>query len=54
MSDQTCLFCKIASGEIPADLLYQDDLVLAFRDITPKAPTHLLLIRASTSPPPPH
>lgn len=44
MSDGSCLFCRIASGDVPADLLYQDDLVVAFRDITPKAPTHLLLI----------
>jgi histidine triad (HIT) family protein len=39
-----CLFCRIATGEIPADLLHQDELVLAFRDINPRAPTHILLI----------
>jgi histidine triad (HIT) family protein len=39
-----CVFCKIIAGEIPADFLHNDDLVVAIRDITPKAPTHLLLI----------
>jgi histidine triad (HIT) family protein len=39
-----CLFCRIASGEIPAAVTYQDDLVVAFRDISPQAPTHVLLI----------
>ena len=39
-----CLFCKIASGEIPADIVYQDDLVVAFRDLNPQAPTHVLVI----------
>lgn len=42
MSD--CIFCKIAAGEIPADFVYQDDHVVAFRDITPQAPTHILVI----------
>ena len=39
-----CLFCKIAAGSIPADKLHDDDLVVAFRDIAPRAPTHILLI----------
>ena len=39
-----CLFCKIAAGTIPADTLHDDDLVVAFRDIAPRAPTHILLI----------
>ena len=39
-----CLFCKIAAGDIPADVVYQDDRVLAFRDIAAQAPTHLLVI----------
>ena len=39
-----CVFCKIVAGEIPADILYQDDEVIAFRDINPLAPTHLLII----------
>ena len=38
------IFSKIIRREIPADILYQDDLVTAFRDITPKAPTHVLII----------
>jgi len=39
-----CLFCGIADGEIPADIVHSDELVVAFRDINPKAPTHILLI----------
>ncbi|MFC2056904.1 histidine triad nucleotide-binding protein [Chloroflexota bacterium] len=39
-----CIFCKIVAGEIPADILYQNDEVIAFRDINPLAPTHLLVI----------
>ena len=42
MSD--CLFCRIADGKIPATIVYQDDRVIAFRDINPQAPTHLLVI----------
>ena len=39
-----CLFCRIVSGELPADFVHQDDLMVAIRDINPRAPTHLLLI----------
>ncbi|MEO8438217.1 MAG: histidine triad nucleotide-binding protein [Chloroflexota bacterium] len=39
-----CLFCKVAAGTIPSDRLHEDDLVVAFRDIAPRAPTHILLI----------
>jgi len=39
-----CLFCKILAREIPADILYEDEQVLAFSDIDPKAPTHALII----------
>lgn len=39
-----CLFCRIATGEVPATIVHQDDLVLAIRDIAPRAPTHVLLI----------
>lgn len=39
-----CVFCGIVAGEIPADILYQNDKVIAFRDINPVAPTHLLVI----------
>ncbi len=42
MSD--CLFCKMVAGEIAADVVYEDDDVLAFRDINPQAPTHVLVI----------
>jgi histidine triad (HIT) family protein len=42
--DPDCLFCKIAAGTIPADVVHQDDLVVAFHDVNPKAPTHVLLI----------
>lgn len=38
------LFCRIARGEIPATVVYQDDDIVAFRDISPQAPTHILLI----------
>ena len=39
-----CLFCKIVSGDIPSTKVYEDELVLAFRDIAPQAPTHILVI----------
>ena len=39
-----CLFCSIAAGEVPATLVHEDDIVLAFRDINPQAPTHVLVI----------
>ena len=39
-----CLFCKIASGEIPAKIAFQDEDVVVFHDIQPQAPTHLLVI----------
>jgi histidine triad (HIT) family protein len=44
LSDPNCLFCRIAGGEIPADLIHSDDDVVAFRDINPQAPTHFLII----------
>jgi histidine triad (HIT) family protein len=39
-----CLFCKMVSGEIKPDVVYEDDTVLAFRDLNPQAPTHVLVI----------
>jgi Diadenosine tetraphosphate (Ap4A) hydrolase and other HIT family hydrolases len=39
-----CLFCRIVAGEIPAKVVHEDDEVLAFRDISPQAPVHILLI----------
>lgn len=41
---ENCLFCKIVKGEIPSTKVYEDELVLAFRDIAPMAPTHILVI----------
>ena len=41
---QECIFCKIVAGEIPASKVYDDDQVLAFNDINPQAPTHVLVI----------
>lgn len=41
---ENCLFCKIAAGEIPSNKVYEDDRVLAFRDIAPQAPVHVLVI----------
>ncbi len=42
--EKDCIFCKIAQGQIPAKLLYQDDQVIAFPDLNPKAPHHVLII----------
>lgn len=42
MSD--CIFCKIIAGEIPGEMVYQDDKVIAINDIDPKAPVHILII----------
>ena len=39
-----CLFCKIIEGEIPSELVYEDDVCVAFNDISPQAPTHILII----------
>jgi len=39
-----CLFCKILDGEIPCDKVYENDQVIAFRDVNPQAPTHILVI----------
>jgi histidine triad (HIT) family protein len=39
-----CIFCKIIAGEIPTEILYQDDEIIAFRDINPQAPVHILII----------
>lgn len=42
MSD--CLFCKIRDGEIPSDTVYENDEIIAFRDVNPQAPTHVLIV----------
>ena len=41
---EDCLFCKIVDGRIPGAIVYQDDQVVAFKDINPQAPTHLLVV----------
>lgn len=41
---ENCLFCKIAAGEIPSNKVYEDEALLAFYDIEPKAPVHVLII----------
>ena len=44
MSDKTCVFCRIIAGEIPAQKVYEDSELLAFRDINPVAPVHILVV----------
>jgi histidine triad (HIT) family protein len=39
-----CIFCKIANGELPADIVYQDDQMVVFRDLNPQSPVHVLAI----------
>jgi len=40
----SCIFCRIVAGEAPADVIYEDESVIAFRDINPQAPVHVLVI----------
>ncbi len=42
--DPECIFCKIIEGQIPAEIIYRNDNVLAFNDLNPQAPTHILII----------
>ena len=42
--NENCLFCKIIAGEIPAEKIYEDDVCIAFNDISPQAPTHVLIV----------
>jgi histidine triad (HIT) family protein len=44
MSDQDCLFCKIVAGDVPAEIVAESDTAIAFRDVSPQAPTHVLVI----------
>lgn len=44
MNNKDCLFCKIIQGEIPSDKVYEDEMVTAFHDINPAAPTHILVV----------
>ena len=41
---ENCIFCKIIAGEIPSTKIYEDETILAFRDIAPQAPTHVLVV----------
>jgi len=41
---EACIFCRIAAGDIPADVVYSDDTVVAFRDLNPQAPVHVLIV----------
>jgi len=43
-NESDCLFCKIVAGVIPAEIVYRTDEVVAFRDVIPKAPTHILVV----------
>jgi histidine triad (HIT) family protein len=44
MHDPACVFCKIIEGEIPAEIIYRNENVVAFNDLNPQAPTHVLII----------
>ena len=44
MRKEDCIFCKIAAGEIPSTKVYEDDKILAFKDIAPQAPVHIVFI----------
>ena len=44
MSEENCIFCKIIAGEIPSKKVYEDEVCIAFNDISPQAPTHVLII----------
>lgn len=44
MANEDCLFCRILAGDIPADVIYESETAVAFRDINPQAPTHVLII----------
>lgn len=50
MSDSTCVFCKIVAGEIPADFVHRDADVVAFSDVNPQAPHHVLVMPARHTP----
>ena len=42
--DENCIFCKIVAGDIPSNKVYEDEYVLAFRDLNPQAPVHILVV----------
>lgn len=43
-ADPACLFCRIVGGEVPAEVVARDDVAVAFRDVTPQAPVHVLVV----------
>lgn len=49
-TDANCLFCKIVAGEVPGDFVHSDDRLVAFRDIVPKAPLHVLVVPRDHAP----
>lgn len=49
-NDADCLFCKIVGGEVPADVVHETETTLAFRDVDPQAPTHVLVVPRSHLP----
>ena len=49
-ADEDCVFCKIATGDIPADVVHESETTVAFRDLEPQAPTHVLVIPRSHYP----
>ena len=49
-ADEDCVFCKIAAGDIPADVVHESETTVAFRDLEPQAPTHVLVIPRSHYP----
>jgi histidine triad (HIT) family protein len=49
-SDADCLFCKIVGGDIPADIVHETDTTVAFRDLDPQAPTHVLVVPRTHQP----
>ncbi len=51
-SKKGCIFCRIISGEVQSDILYQDEQVIAIRDINPQAPTHILILPKAHIPSP--
>jgi histidine triad (HIT) family protein len=48
--DEACIFCRIVAGGIPADIVHESETTIAFRDLTPQAPTHVLVIPRSHYP----
>ncbi|HET9829592.1 MAG TPA: histidine triad nucleotide-binding protein [Nocardioidaceae bacterium] len=49
-SDADCVFCKIVAGDIPGDLVHETDTTVAFRDLDPQAPTHVLVVPRTHQP----